>query len=84
MHSMVTKINQRIHILSGNQINATAITGIAAVRAAHGNIFFTPKTDCAITAIARLYTYFCFVNKSHNLHTLHSNLTDKNKKSPAI
>jgi hypothetical protein len=80
---MVPKIHQGIHILHCNQIDTAAIAAIAAIRSTHGNIFFTPKANGAITTITRLYTHFRFVNKSHNLHaaTL-KNQPIKTKKAP--
>jgi hypothetical protein len=83
MHSMVSKIHQGVHILHGNQIDTAAITAIAAIRTTHGNIFLAPEANGAIAAITRFYTYFRFVNKSHNLHaaTL-KNQPVKTKKAP--
>jgi hypothetical protein len=83
MYSMVSKIHQGVHILHGNQIDAAAITAVAAIRAPHGDIFLAPEADGAITAIPRFYTNFRLVNKSHNLRaaTL-KNQPIKTKKAP--
>jgi hypothetical protein len=85
MHGMIPKIHQSVHILHCNQIDTATITAIAAIRAAHGDVFLTPKADSPIAAITRFYTNFRLVNKSHNLHaaTL-KNQPIKTKKAPPM
>jgi hypothetical protein len=81
---MVPKIHQGIHILHCNQIDTATVTAIAAIRAAHGNIFLTPKANSAIATITRLYANFRLVNKSHNLHAAKlKNQPIKTKKAPS-
>jgi hypothetical protein len=83
MYSVIPKIHQGIYILHGNQINTSTVAAIAAVRASHRNIFFTPKANSTITTIARFYTNFRFVNKSHKLYTATlKNQPIKTKKAP--
>jgi hypothetical protein len=80
---MISKIHQGVHIFHGNQIDAAAIPAIAAVRAAHGDIFLAPEANGAIATITRFYTHFRLVNKSHNLHAAtHKNQSIKTKKAP--
>jgi hypothetical protein len=61
----MAKIGQRIQILGADHVNRAAVAAVAAVGAAHRNIFLAAETDDAVTAIAGLYENIGFIDKFH-------------------
>jgi len=66
VHAIKTKISQSIEALISDQIDTAPIATISAIGSTSGDIFFAPKTDTAIAAIARLDPNGCLIYKFHN------------------
>lgn len=66
----IFEIDQRVGGVSAYQGNRAAAAAVAAVRAAPGNIFFSPETNAAIAAIARNKVYNGAVDKHFELNSL--------------
>ncbi len=60
------KVDQRVQRVIGDQVNASAITAIAAIRTAFFDILFTPKTQATMAAIPSLHTNCGFIDEFHN------------------
>jgi hypothetical protein len=61
--TVVAVTQERVVVRIGFEINAAAVAAIAAGRAAARNVFFTPKRDTAVAAVAGFYIDFGFVNE---------------------
>jgi hypothetical protein len=61
--SFVTEIDQRGHVVVGNENNIAAASAVAAVRSAGGNIFFAVKSHRPVSAVSGADGYRNFVNK---------------------
>ena len=66
----VAIIHQSIGILVGFKVHRTAITAVAAVRAALRDEFLTTETDAAIAAFASFYSDTDFINELHGNNAL--------------
>ena len=65
MHAGEAEIYQRVDVAVRNGVYGTAPAAIATIRAALGNIFFTPEAGRAITAVAGNNFNLCFVYEFH-------------------
>ena len=63
-------IHQSIGVFIGFQIHRTAITTVAAVRAALRDEFLSTETDAAIAAFASFYSDTDFINELHGNNAL--------------
>jgi Fic family protein len=61
-----TKIRQGIKVGVAGKVNAAAIAAIAAIGSAVRYIFFTPKADDPVAAIAGFHFYFGFIYEFHD------------------
>ncbi len=57
---------ERVVVRIRFEINAPAVSAVAARWAATGNIFFTAKRDAAVAAVAGFYQDFSFVSEHVN------------------
>jgi hypothetical protein len=62
---VIPKVDQSVEVGAGHQVDAPAITAIAAVRPAKRDVFFAPETYAAITAVPGFDSDFRFINKFH-------------------
>jgi len=61
------EIGQRINAFVGDEINAAAVTPVAAVGTSTRNIFLAPEAGASGTAVARLNSDRGFIDKLHSL-----------------
>ena len=57
------KIEQRVLGRVGFEDNASAVTAVAAIGPALGNVFFAAERDAPHPAVAGLHVNDCFINK---------------------
>jgi hypothetical protein len=65
VNAVIPKVDQSVEVGAGHQVDAPAITAIAAVRPAERDVFFAPETYAAITAVPGFDSDFRFINKFH-------------------
>ena len=58
-------VNQRIQGFISHQVYRAAVAAVATIRPALGNVFLTPETQTAMTALARFHDNGGFVYKFH-------------------
>jgi hypothetical protein len=63
--SLVAKIDQGVERIITQEVDATAISTIAPVGPAFGDIFLAPETHAAITTFSGFNGNFGFVDKFH-------------------
>ena len=61
--AVVAITQQRVVVRIRFEVNVATVPAIAARRAAARDVLLPAKRDAAISAVARLHQYFCFVNK---------------------
>ncbi len=60
---LVTKIEKRGKLAVGLQDYVPALSSVAAVGPAPGNVFFTPKAEAAVSSVSRFDEDFRFIDK---------------------
>src|SRR5680860_227125 len=63
-------IDQRVKRIGCFKIHGATIAAVATIRAASGNIFFTPKTQAAVPAFTGFYNDGGFVYEFHEINPL--------------
>jgi hypothetical protein len=63
------KIRQSVDAFVGHEIYAATVATVAAIRTAARNVFLTPKTHAAVTAVTGLNLDSGFINEFHVLST---------------
>jgi hypothetical protein len=64
------KIGERIHRCVSDNVNAAAMAPIATVGSTALDIFFAAKTEAAVTAVAGLDSYGCFIDEFHRTDSI--------------
>src|SRR5690242_21789649 len=64
--AIVAVPQQRVVVRVRFEIDAAAMSAVAAGRTAARHVFFTPEGDAAVAAIAGFHEYFGFINEHRN------------------
>ena len=75
----VAKLDQRIEVAVGDDIDAAAATAVAAVRSALGLVLLAPERNDAVAAVAGSYVNFGFIDEFHRLRSISKGLTKMKK-----
>ena len=62
----MAKVGQGIQIVVPNQVNTAAVTAVATIRSAPGNVFLATKMNHTVPAVAGNGLDCHFVYESHN------------------
>ncbi len=64
--AIVAVAQQRVVVNVGFEIDAAAMTAVAAGGAAAWHVLFTPEGHAAVAAVPGLHEYFRFINEHRN------------------
>jgi hypothetical protein len=65
-YAVIFEIKKRLKIVGGHKDYGAAVAAVAAVRAAFRDVFFSPETDAAISAVAGFDRYYGFIYEHNN------------------
>jgi hypothetical protein len=79
---LIAQLRQSAKIFSHRKDEIPSPSTVAAGWSAHGNIFFTPKGNTTVSALARTYFNYRFICKFiQNYQPIQINSSDRNDKT---
>lgn len=81
--ALVAQVHQGVEALVGDHIDTAAITAVAAVGTAEGDVLLAAEADAAVAALARLDADIRFIYEFHLLLPLTAAAGRPKRKNPA-